>query len=209
MQKSALLNLAQQSPNLQTTTRQNNNLQNTAMQNRARQNASPQNRDLQTTLVNVYLELIICEATAQLGLCNFKKTLELTSSVINILSQHQNIALELEVNSILGQFFTKLKDYEKGVQFHQNADSLAKSFHLLDTNLYYERISLSNLVIPYLQQGKIGEALNNCHVSIMLSITVRKLSNFIGLAGLMLHATESWYCCRIVCRFVNGSRMKQ
>ena len=107
----------------------------------------------------------LCEAKAYFGFSNFAQTLRNLEQAMLIARECDDQSLELHIYITLGQLFTRLKDYEKGLTFHLKAAELAKNFKACDMGNKFQRLVHYNLSVPYRKLGKFKEAMDCCEVS--------------------------------------------
>ena len=113
---------------------------------------------------SVHAYVYLCLANAYLGFSNFGHALENFERALRASKQCDDIVLELQVYSSLGNLFTQLRDFDKGFSFYSKAAELSKSPHMGVSGPLYERQTLHQLSLAYMGMEKLKEAMEICEV---------------------------------------------
>lgn len=95
---------------------------------------------------------------------SFSKAIEHYELALKVSRSIHDTALELQVYCGLGHTFCLLQDYERSLSFSAKAFELSKTFHILDLNSRYQRLSLVTLATPLRKLGRLPEARDCCQV---------------------------------------------
>ena len=101
---------------------------------------------------------------------SFSKAIEHYELALKVSRSIHDTALELQVYCGLGHTFCLLQDYEKSLSFSAKAFELSKTFHILDLNSKYQRLSLVTLATPLRKLGRLPEARDCCQVSFSIKL---------------------------------------
>ncbi|KAK4304016.1 hypothetical protein Pmani_024010 [Petrolisthes manimaculis] len=115
---------------------------------------------VQLTLGNTYLVY-----------SSFSKAIEHFDLALKVSRSIHDTALELQVYCGLGHAFCLLQDYEKSLSFSAKAFELSKTFHIIDLNSKYQRLSLITLATPLRKLGRLPEAKDCCQDALKLALT--------------------------------------
>ncbi|XP_050732779.1 43 kDa receptor-associated protein of the synapse homolog isoform X2 [Eriocheir sinensis] len=102
---------------------------------------------------------------------SFSKAIEHYELALKVSRSIHDTALELQVYCGLGHTFCLLQDYERSLSFSAKAFELSKTFHILDLNSRYQRLSLVTLATPLRKLGRLPEARDCCQDALKLALT--------------------------------------
>lgn len=117
----------------------------------------------------------LCQGNSYTGFSNYTKALESFEQAMKVAKKYDEKALELQVYSSLGNLFTQLKDFQKGLAFQLRAAELAKSFKICDVTSKFHRVACYNIAVPYKELGRNEQASLYCEVSSRFMFTLNIL----------------------------------
>lgn len=106
------------------------------------------------------------------NLSEFSKAVEFLETGLKVARESGDSTVQLECFMALGQLFTTLKDFDKGLKFHLKAFHACKSFVVCDLTSRYHRQVLVYLANTLRKVNRLCEAVQHCEVSSPNSLLV-------------------------------------